>query len=304
MGNELENSSNKKYLLIFFGFIGVLGIILIIVFATKKNTSSSSSPPANTTIPSCLSNQSCSDSTVCTCSDGTSCDSSTNSCKTTTVPSCSGATYNCNDKSCACSAGTSCGNDGKCSSTNIPGCTGTYNCNDKSCACSAGTTCYTGGQCSITNIPGCTGTYNCSDNSCSCPLGSKCTDTKCVQLPIIIKSKNGNIVKLPNPLDYVTGKGGSDGDASSQDMAGCWSIDDTIFKPLKDNTNSCRVDSITLPANISAEAYNVGKNVHWWNMCDGNYNTPHDCPADSTTRFPDSTFPDSVCGFLFKEKTV
>ena len=267
MGKELENSSNKKYLLIFFVFIGVLGIILIIVFATKKNTYS---PPANTTIPSCLSIQSCSDSTVCTCSDGTSCDSSTNSCKTT-VPSCSGATYNCNDKSCACSVGTSCGDDGKCSSTNIPGCTGTYNCND---------------------------------NSCSCPLGTNCeSDGECVQLPIIIKSKNGNIVTLPNPLYYVNNKGGSDGAASSQTMNGCWSLDDTIFKPLKENTTSCRVDSITLPANITAEAYNVGEAVHWWNMCNGS-NTAHDCLADSTTTFPDSTFPDSVCGFLFKEKTV
>jgi len=300
MGKELENSSNKKYLLIFFVFIGVLGIILIIVFATKKNTYS---PPANTTIPSCLSIQSCSDSTVCTCSDGTSCDSSTNSCKTT-VPSCSGATYNCNDKSCACSVGTSCGDDGKCSSTNIPSCTGTYNCNDKSCACSVGTSCGDDGKCSSTNIPGCTGTYNCNDNSCSCPLGTNCeSDGECVQLPIIIKSKNGNIVTLPNPLYYVNNKGGSDGAASSQTMNGCWSLDDTIFKPLKENTTSCRVDSITLPANITAEAYNVGEAVHWWNMCNGS-NTAHDCLADSTTTFPDSTFPDSVCGFWFKEKTV
>ena len=165
----------------------------------------------------------------------------------------------------------------------------------------SGQTCV-GGTC----IPSCTGNGdNCNNQmSCTCPLGTNCeSDGKCVQLPIIIKSKNGNVVTLSNPLYYVNNKGGSDGAASSQTMNGCWSLDDTIFLPLKENTNSCLVDSITLPANITAEAYNVGEAVHWWHMCNG-YNTAHDCPADSTTTFPDSTFPDSVCGFWFKEKTV
>jgi len=165
----------------------------------------------------------------------------------------------------------------------------------------SGQTCV-GGTC----IPSCTGNGdNCNNQmSCTCPLGTNCeSDGKCVQLPIIIKSKNGNVVTLSNPLYYVNNMGGSDGAASSQNMNGCWSLDDTIFLPLKENTNSCLVDSITLPANINAEAYNVGEAVHWWHMCNG-YNTAHDCPADSTTTFPDSTFPDSVCGFWFKEKTV
>ena len=298
MGNELENSSNKKYLLIFFGFIGVLGIILIIVFATKKNTSSSS-PPANTTIPSCLSNQSCSDSTVCTCSDGTSCDSSTNSCKTTTVPSCSGATYNCNDKSCACSAGTSCGNDGKCSSTNIPGCTGTYNCNDKSCACSAGTSCTTGGQCSITNIPGCTGTYNCSDNSCACPLGSGCTGTQCVQYPIVIaqNSKYYSPIRyytITDPIRLTTGKGSGDG---GQDVMGCWTLNDLNPDILKYG-QSCAVGSIQLPPNIKATGY---KTYHGWeDICSSGTNLGQ-YPAGSLINFP--TDDDKIpCAFKFEQE--
>ena len=303
MGNEIKNSSNSKmYLFLFFGFIGVLVIILIAVLLSKKNT-----PPTNTSIPDCLSTQSCKDNTVCKCPVFTTCDSDTNSCKTSTtnLPDCTGPNYDCSNNSCKCSVGM-CGTGGQCSSTHPQGCTGNYDCSNNYCTCPNGGTCNDRGQCVP---PGCTGaTQNCTDGSCTCQKGWNCNPKtkKCEydQQPIVLSNNYSTCnMKITDPLALTKTKGT---DNSGQDVMGCWTVNDLNDNfpgcNLKD-IRSCAVGTIQLPDNIKATAYNnYGKSVYFTNMCSSG-NKLGDYDSGSYTLFPSGDWATIPCGFKFEEVT-